>query len=121
MKFRKFEFLVLVLGLTLPALATDKTGSISGFVRDASGTPQMGAVVEVLSAAAHNLKVFTDERGFYSVHDLIPGTYGLKVTAPSFLPALRERIGLRSGSVMIEPPASGSIQGLFSPIMPIVT
>jgi len=61
----------------------------------------MGAMVEVLSAAAHDLRVFTDERGFYSISDLIPGTYSLKVTAPSFLPALRERIGLRAGSAMM--------------------
>jgi len=84
----------------LPALAADKPGSISGYVRSGGGVPQMGAMVEVLSAAAHDLRVFTDERGFYSISDLIPGTYSLKVTAPSFLPALRERIGLRAGSAM---------------------
>jgi hypothetical protein len=96
--FRKLGFLAVVAGLFLPALAADKPGSISGYVRSGNGIPQMGAMVEVLSAAAHDLKVFTDERGFYSISDLIPGTYSLKVTAPSFLPALRERIGLRAGS-----------------------
>jgi hypothetical protein len=61
----------------------------------------MGAVVQVLSVAAHDLKVFTDDRGFYSISDLVPGTYTLKVTAPSFLPALRDRIGLHAGSSMV--------------------
>jgi hypothetical protein len=61
----------------------------------------MGAVVEVLSTAARSLTVFTDDRGFYSIRDLLPGTYSLKVSAPSFLPALRERIGLRSGSATV--------------------
>jgi hypothetical protein len=72
-------------------------GAISGYVRDASGAPQMGAAVEVLGSAAQALKVFTDDRGFYSVASLLPGTYSIKVSAPSFLPALREKIGVRAG------------------------
>ena len=98
---RKFGFFVVVFGLALPALAADSPGSISGYVRSTAGIPQMGAAVEVLSVAARSLKVFTDENGFYSIHDLLPGTYSLKVTAPSFLPALRDRIGLRAGSTMM--------------------
>ena len=99
--FRKLGFLVVALGLVLPASAAGKPGSISGYVRDASGIPQMGAVVEVLGAAARTLKVFTDEHGFYSAAGLIPGLYSVKVSAPSFLPALRERVGLRPGSSMM--------------------
>ncbi len=98
---RNFAFLMIALGLALPALAADSPGSISGYVRSSGGVPQMGAAVEVLSTAARTLKVFTDDRGFYSIHDLLPGTYSLKVTAPSFLPTLRDRIGLRSGSAMV--------------------
>src|SRR5579864_9033998 len=99
--FQKLGFLALLTALVVPAVAADKPGSISGYVRNVGGIPQMGAMVEVLGAAASDLKVFTDERGFYNVADLIPGTYSIKVTAPSFLPALRDKIGLRSGSVMI--------------------
>ena len=99
--FQKFGFLALIAGLALPSLAMDKPGSISGYVRNGAGVPQMGAMVEVLGSAARELKVFTDERGFYNIADLIPGTYSIKVTAPSFLPALRDKIGLRAGSVMI--------------------
>src|SRR6266481_6677482 len=98
---RKLGYFVMVLGLALPALAVDGPGSISGYVRSSAGVPQMGAVVEVLSVAAHDLKVFTDDRGFYSISNLVPGTYSLKVTAPSFLPALRDRIGLHAGSSMV--------------------
>lgn len=98
--FQKLGFLALVTALTLPAIAADKPGSISGYVRNVGGIPQMGAMVEVLGAAARDLKVFTDERGHYAISDLIPGTYTLKVTAPSFLPALREKIGLHAGTAM---------------------
>jgi len=58
----------------------------------------MGAAVEILGSAAHALKVFTDDRGFYSVASLLPGTYSVKVSAPSFLPSLREKIGVRAGA-----------------------
>lgn len=94
---RKLGFAVLMLGLALPLWSADRPGTISGFVRAAGGVPQMGAMVEVLGAAAHSLKVFTDENGFYSAAGLLPGVYNLKVSAPAFLPALREHIGLHAG------------------------
>ena len=95
---RKLGFLVVAIGLALPASATDKPGAISGYVRNAGGVPQMGALVEVLGSAMRSWRVFTDERGFYAATGLLPGTYTVKVSVPSFLPALRERIGLRSGT-----------------------
>ena len=58
----------------------------------------MGAVVQILGAANHTLTVFTDEAGHFTATGLLPGLYSLKVTAPSFLPALREKIGLRPGA-----------------------
>ena len=61
----------------------------------------MGAAVEILGSAAHALKVFTDDRGFYSVASLLPGTYSVKVSAPAFLPTLREKIGVRAGTKMM--------------------
>ena len=60
----------------------------------------MGAVVQILGAANRTLTVFTDEAGHYSASGLIPGLYTLKVTAPSFLPALREKVGLRAGATV---------------------
>src|SRR5947208_3445964 len=61
----------------------------------------MGAAVEVLGSAFHSFKVFTDENGFYSASGVIPGVYSLKVSAPSFLPALRERVALRAGASVV--------------------
>lgn len=88
----------MIVALSLPAWAGERPGAISGYVRDASGIPQMGAVVEVARSAAHTLTVFTDGAGFYSATDLLPGLYSVKVSAPSFLPALREKVGLRPGT-----------------------
>jgi hypothetical protein len=94
---RKLGFLLLLPGLALPVWSADRPGTISGYVRGATGIPQMGVMVEVLGAAAQSLKVFTDENGFYAAAGLLPGVYNLKVSAPAFLPALREHIGLHAG------------------------
>jgi hypothetical protein len=105
---RKLGFLVAVAFIVptavLPARCgtlSGVSGAISGYVRDGSGVPQMGAAVEILGSAAQAMKVFTDDRGFYSVASLLPGMYSVKVSAPSFLPTLREKIGVRSGAKLI--------------------
>jgi hypothetical protein len=102
---RKLGFLIVVMSVAVPAwsgtAAGAISGAISGYVRDGSGAPQMGAVVEVLGSAAHALKVFTDDHGFYSVASLLPGTYSVKVSAPAFLPTLREKIGVRAGAKLM--------------------
>jgi hypothetical protein len=95
---RKFGYFVMVLGLTVPSLCADRSASISGYVRNAEGAPQMGAAVEVLGSALQSLRVFTDEKGFFSAHGLTPGTYSVKVSAPAFLPTLHEKVGLRAGA-----------------------
>ncbi|MGA2980015.1 MAG: carboxypeptidase-like regulatory domain-containing protein [Terriglobales bacterium] len=104
--FRKLGFLIVVMSaavsMAVPAWCGTASGAISGaisgYVRDGSGVPQMGAAVEILGSAVQALKVFTDDRGFYSVASLVPGTYSVKVSAPSFLPSLREKIGVRAGA-----------------------
>jgi hypothetical protein len=95
---RRFGLLILALGLAIPVTAAEKPAAISGYVRSAEGAPQMGAMVEVLGSAVHTLKVFTDANGFYSASGLIPGVYNVRVSALSFLPALREGVGLRAGA-----------------------
>jgi hypothetical protein len=95
---RKLGTWAVLFGLAFPAWAAQQPAGISGYVRSATGAPQMGAVVEIIGSAANGLTVFTDGAGFYSAARLLPGLYTIKVSAPSFLPALRERIGLRAGA-----------------------
>ena len=97
MKLCRLATWAVVVGLSLPAWAAEHQGKISGYVRDAVGTPQMGAVVQLLGSAHQTFTVFTDGAGYYTATGLLPGLYTLKVTAPSFLPALREKIGVRPG------------------------
>lgn len=98
MKLRNLGTWAILLGLSLPVWAVEQPGAISGYVRNDSGTPQMGAVVQILGAANRTLTVFTDAAGYYTASGLLPGLYSLKVTAPSFLPALREKVGIRAGA-----------------------
>jgi hypothetical protein len=98
---RKFGYLVIALGMAVPSWGAERAASISGYVRNASGAPQMGAAVEVFGSAVQTFKVFTDENGFFSAVGLVPGVYGVKVSAPSFLPTLREKIGLKAGATIL--------------------
>jgi hypothetical protein len=94
---------LLVAALVLPAVAAPvKTASISGQVRSATGVAQMGARVEVFaSSAAEILTLYTDERGHFYAKGILPGKYFVKVSAPSFLPTLRENVGLRGGAHLV--------------------
>ncbi|HWW15685.1 MAG TPA: carboxypeptidase-like regulatory domain-containing protein [Candidatus Dormibacteraeota bacterium] len=98
MRLRQLGSWAVIVALSLPAWAGQRPGAISGYVRNASGVPQMGAVVEIVGSAARTLTVFTDAAGFYSATDLLPGFYSVKVSAPSFLPALVEKVGLHPGT-----------------------
>ena len=106
---KKLWFLVIAAFLALPAWCASGSGTISGYVRDSSGVPQMGAAVEILPqfdlglmpSTVDTLKAFTDDRGFFSIAKLLPGNYSIKVSAPYFLPALREKLGLRAGSQLM--------------------
>ena len=100
MRLRKLGTWAILFAISLPVWAAERPGAISGYVRNISGTPQMGAVVQILGAANRTFTVFTDGAGYYTATGLLPGLYTLKVSAPSFLPALREKVGLRPGATL---------------------
>jgi hypothetical protein len=98
---RKLGCLLVVL-LAWTPLHAASVGAIAGYVKDSSGAPQMGAVVEVfVSAARVGTTVFTDSRGYYVANNLPAGNYYVKVSAASFLPSLRENVFLRSGAHLV--------------------
>ena len=98
---RKLGCLLVVL-LSWASAHAASAGAIAGYVKDAAGAPQMGAVVEIfVSAVKVGTTVFTDSRGYYMAENLPAGTYQVKVSAASFLPSLRENVILRSGAHLI--------------------
>src|SRR5205085_10683103 len=93
----RLKWLVVLLGAAMPVCAATP-GSISGMVKSADGTPQMGALVEIFSAGAlQPVVAFTGQTGSFQAASLSPGSYRLKVTAASFLPSLIENVVIRSG------------------------
>lgn len=99
---RKFGWLLLVMVASVSAFAALNPGVISGEVRNSGGVPQMGAAVEIVTtAASQGLVLYTDAKGHYHASGLLPGSYTVKVSAPSFLPAIRERVNLQSGANLV--------------------
>lgn len=86
-----------VLAGALPVAAAI-AGSMAGSVTDAQGVPKIGAAVTLLNVDGRPLRrVFTNERGDFLIDNLFPGFYGIQVTVPSFLPAIREKIRVEPG------------------------
>lgn len=70
-------------------------GILSGVVRDAAGTPQLGASVEVISesgSAALPVNFLTNTRGAFRGEKLAPGLYTVRVTLAGFLPTLEKHV-----------------------------
>ena len=98
---RKFGCFLIFLLACAPVYAASN-GAIAGYIKDSSGAPQMGAVVEIfVSAVKVGTTVYTDSRGYYLANNLPAGTYQIKVSAASFLPSLREDVVLRAGARLI--------------------
>ncbi|HZL25716.1 MAG TPA: carboxypeptidase-like regulatory domain-containing protein [Acidobacteriaceae bacterium] len=111
MRSRTSMFTILALTISLAApgftvfcVAASGTGSpngaiLSGVVRDSQGVPQMGAIIQLLTADATTVATaFTDDHGRYIIQAVLPGSYQLRATAAFFLPALRQNVRLLAGS-----------------------
>jgi hypothetical protein len=98
---RRLGYLVVACSLALPSWGADKSASIAGYVHNASGAPQIGAVVQVMGSAAQVLNLVTDDKGAFRASGLVPGIYNVKVSAPAFLPTLREKISLKAGASIL--------------------
>lgn len=70
-------------------------GKLSGQVRDASGIPQLGATVAILSetpGATATYLFLTNTEGIFTGEKLAPGAYTVRVTLAGFLPFLEKHI-----------------------------
>jgi Carboxypeptidase regulatory-like domain len=79
--------------------AKSPLGTISGVVNDASGVPQLGATVEVLSETPGDLlthQFLTNTQGLFKAENLSPGFYTVRVTLAGFLPGLEKHIQISS-------------------------
>jgi hypothetical protein len=85
--------LAATVALTLPASASaqEARGTITGTIRDASGSVIPGATVTISNKEmGTTVTVVTNEVGFYQVPYLIPGAYQVNAELQGFKKALRE-------------------------------
>jgi hypothetical protein len=75
------------------------SGKLAGVVRDLTGTPQMGASVEVFAeapGAASSLDYLTNTQGIFRGDKLSPGLYTIRVTLAGFLPTLQQHVRINA-------------------------
>jgi hypothetical protein len=85
-----------------PAHSAVTAAALSGTVRDLHGAPQMGALVELLSADATVIgSALSDGHGRYIIATVHPGKYELRATAAFFAPVLRTNLRLQAGTQSI--------------------
>lgn len=94
--------LVVTFGVTGQSFAASSSAVLRGVVRDVHGTPQMGAVVELLTADASVMATaFTDDHGRYLMAAILPGQYQVRASAAFLLPAMRNNLRVQAGAQMV--------------------
>jgi hypothetical protein len=82
---QKLMVLVLLLGLTLPALGQSNYGVVTGTVTDAQHLPVAGAAVQLTAASTGAIRrVITNQQGLFEAPALLPDDYELKTEATGF-------------------------------------
>jgi Carboxypeptidase regulatory-like domain len=97
--FAKLSFaLLLVLLANRSNLFAQALSSITGTVTDSSGGSVPGATVSVTNAATNVTKTATtSSAGSYTVTDLIPGTYNVKMESKGFKASNHSGVGVEVG------------------------
>ena len=81
------------------AQAKPVSGSLTGVVRDFTGTPQMGASVQVIAEGAginSANELLTNTQGIFRSEKLAPGLYTVRVTLAGFLPTLQQHVRINA-------------------------
>lgn len=84
-----------------PGIHQATRGRLSGVVENDRGTPQMGATVWIVgqnAASSGPIKLFTNDKGVFSVDDLLPGLYSIRVSLASYLPVIKKNISIEAGA-----------------------
>ncbi len=90
--------LLIIVAGTGQIFALQSAAILSGTVRDVRGTPQMGALIELMrSDEGIVASVVSDDHGRYIVAMVTPGRYQLRASAAFFVPLLRNDVRLRAG------------------------
>ncbi len=98
MNTRVLPFLSFFIVLSLNA---QTTGVIEGTLRDSSGGVLVDGQVRVtLTETGAQRELAVDDKGYYQVLELSPGTYRVEATAPGFQTSAREGLSLSAGRTL---------------------
>lgn len=90
---------MLVLGAVPGRVLAAQDAALAGVVRDTHGTPQMGALIELLGSDSSVVaRGFTDDHGRYLLASVLPGRYQLRASAAFLVPVLRGNLRLAEGA-----------------------
>lgn len=112
---------VLMACLQPSELAAAGYGSLAGVVSDNKGVPLMGATVMLIGPTAFATEassqtiehMVTDAHGRFTIAHLIPGWYSLKVSSPTRLPVMRNRVHVEAGETVV---ATFMLTDTFAPV-----
>lgn len=106
-RIRLFTALVLMLALGVviawqPVQAQVAAGTIQGTVADNTGAvlPNVAVLIENIATGVRT-NATTSSDGFFSVPNLLPGTYRVSVTAIGFATAVESKLSLAIGAVQV--------------------
>jgi hypothetical protein len=95
---RPLWFVLALVLMLAPESRAAFNGGISGWVKNESGVPQLGALVILLSPEGRVAqRAYSDAAGRFTIDQLFPGKYAIKVSLAQFVPLLREGIEVSAG------------------------
>lgn len=77
-------FIALITLFTNLSILAQQTGNVAGLVSDTFGSVVSGATVIAVDAAGKEKSAVTNRQGEFRISGLTPGTYTVRVTAPTF-------------------------------------
>jgi hypothetical protein len=93
--------LALLIGLVAAPAPGATPASVTGMVRDSSGVPQIGTVVQLLRPDMSLVaSVYTNHKGHFSFPTVLPGEYAIKAMGALYLPSLRENVRVHANTVV---------------------
>ena len=101
MRRLQFALVAVLIAVAAAPLRGAAPGSISGLVCDSSGTPQIGAEVQLLRPDLTVIaSVYTNSSGHFILSSILPGRYAVKAMGAWFLPSLREDVRVRTNTIV---------------------
>src|SRR5258708_28379067 len=85
--------LALLIGLGAAPLHGANQASVTGVVRDSTGVPQIGTVVQLLRPDMSVVaSAYTNHKGHFSFPTVLPGSYAIKAAGAVYLPSPRAEL-----------------------------